>query len=250
MPELSVVMTYFNREKQLLKTLDSFRQYDYDFDVIIVDDNSPEDINLFSDLPFEVTIIKLRGKNWVNSSPVFNFGFEYALKSNPGIIIIQNAECYHMGDIVGYALEYVTETNYISFGCYSLGKDQDVDLKILNNKGAVSNGDSAWYNHSHYRPEAFHFCNAISANNLRRLNGFDERLAMGIGFDDNLFVHQIKTLGLKIKIVDNPFVFHQYHYDVKAFDSNQELYNQTIISYNELIREKKYRAVHLITPDL
>ena len=72
-------------------------------------------------------------------------------------------------------------TNYITFGCYSLSSDQDVDLKILNNRGAVGNGDSAWYNHSKYRPEALHFCSAISTDNLRKINGFDERLAMGVG---------------------------------------------------------------------
>jgi GT2 family glycosyltransferase len=249
MPKLSIVCTYYQREKQLLKTLESFRQYNYDFDVVIVDDNSPDDIQL-PELPFEVTIIKLREKNWINPAPTFNLGFEYALKSNPDIIIIQNAECYHVGDVVGYALKHVTEINYISFACYSLGKGEGVDLKKLNKYPATGNGDSAWYNHSRYRPLALHFCNAISTSNLRKLNGFDERFAMGLGYEDDFLVYQVKLLGLKIQIVDNPFVFHQYHYDVKAFDFDQALYNSTSALCQELKRERKYKAEHTITPDL
>lgn len=250
MAKLTIVATFFNREKQLLKTLDSFRQYNYDFNVVIVDDNSPEDIKL-PDLPYEVTILKLGVKNWINPSPVaFNTGFNYSLKSNPDIIIIQNAECYHVGDVVGYALENVTERNYITFGCYSLSEGQDVDLKELNNRGATCNGDSAWYNHSRYRPEALHFCSALLVGNLKKINGFDERFSMGIGYEDDYLIHQIRMLKLKIEIIDNPFVFHQYHYDVKWCKFDQDLYNRTGQYCNQLKSLKQYRAEHLITPDL
>ena len=246
MPKLTIVTTYFNREKQLLKTLYSFQQYNYDFDIVIVDDNSPEDIQL-PELPFEVTILKLKSKTWINPSPVaFNIGFNYALKANPDIIIIQNAECYHMGNVVGYAIKNVSASNYITFACYSLGKDQNIDLKILNSIGASGNGDSAWYNHSKYRPVALHFCTAISAENLKRVNGFDERLSMGIGYEDDLFIHQIRMLKLKIEIIDDPFVFHQYHYDQKWCNFNQELYDNTRNYCNQLKALKQYRAVHLV----
>jgi glycosyltransferase involved in cell wall biosynthesis len=249
MAKLTVVLTYFNREKQLFKTLDSFRQYNYDFNVVIVDDNSPEDIKL-PDLPYEVTILKLGPKTWINPSPVaFNTGFNYALKANPEIIIIQNAECYHIGDVVGYAIKSVSVSNYITFACYSLGKDQDIDLKTLNNVGASGNGDSAWYNHSKYRPVALHFCTAISADNLRKVNGFDERLSMGIGYEDDLFIHQIKMLRLKVEIIDNPFVFHQYHYDQKWCKFDQELYDNTGKYCNQLKAERKFRAEHILTPN-
>lgn len=248
MPKLTIVLTYFQREKQLLKTLESFRQYK-DISVVIVDDNSPDDIKL-PELPFEVTILKLKSKQWINPGPTFNVGFNHALKSNPDIILIQNAECYHMGDVVGYALKNVSQSNYITFACYSLSLDQDVDLKTLNKRGAVSNGDSAWYNHSKYRPEALHFCSAISADNLRKINGFDERLAMGLGYEDNLFIYQVRTLGLKVEIIDEPFVFHQYHYGVKAFTFDQDLYNRTAKYCSEIQSLKQYRAEHLITPDL
>ncbi|MEN6569004.1 MAG: glycosyltransferase [Rikenellaceae bacterium] len=248
MRKLTIVMTYCNRQKQLLKTLDSFRQYT-DFSVVIVDDNSPEDIQL-PQLPFDITILKLRQKNWICPAPVFNFGFIEALKHSPDAIIIQNAECYHKGDILGYVRKNLTERNYMSFAAYSLGANEDIDLQQLNKKGASGNGDSAWYNHSIYRPEALHFCCAITANNLCKINGFDENFSQGLGYEDNYLIHQIRTLGLFIKIVDAPFVFHQYHYDQKVFTFNQEIYDMNAMICRQLMAKKIYRAQHFITADL
>lgn len=247
---ISIVMTFYQRHAQLYKTLESFRQYNpADFNVVIVDDNSPDDIEI-PDSSFEISILKLKSKSWVCPSPVFNLGFTEALKKNPEAIIIQNAECYHKGDILGYVKNNLTDRDYLSFAAYSLGKGEDVNLKTLNNKTAVSNGDSAWYNHSIYRPEALHFCCAITSKNLRLLNGFDERFSDGLGYEDNYFIHQVKTLGLNIKIVDDPFVFHQYHYDTKAFTFDAGLYAFNGSLCKDLMKKKEYRAKHTLTPDL
>lgn len=247
---ISIVATYYERNKQLINTLNSFRQYNpEDFSVIIVDDNSPTPIKI-DRYPFDIIIVKLKEKHWICPAPVFNFGFIEALKSNPDAIIIQNAECYHRGDIMGYTKKHLTEQNYLSFAAYSLGKDEDINFKDLHSIGASGNGDSAWYNHSIYRPGGYHFCCAITKNNLCKINGFDESFSSGLGYEDDYLIHQIKTLGLKIEIIDDPFVFHQYHYDIKAFTFNADLYNRTAALCTALKREKKYRAIHYITPDL
>ena len=246
----NIIMTFFQRHLQLKNTLKSFEQYNPDdFHVIIVDDNSPDNIELPKH-SFDITILKLTKKEWINPGPVFNVGFNYALKSNPDSIVIQNAECYHNGDILDYVKKNLNDSNYLSFGCYSLGKGEDVNLKTLNNRIATSNGDSAWYNHSVYRPEALHFCTAITTNNLKKINGFDERFTMGLGYEDNYLLHQIRCLGLKVQIIDNPFVFHQYHYDVKAFNFDSDLYDRTGRYCKELMKTKNYRAQHFVTPDL
>jgi len=250
MPKLTICMTYYQREKQLLKTLDSFRQYNYDFNVVIVDDNSPDDIKLPKDLTFDVTILKLREKKWINPSATFNVGFNYALKDNPDIIIIQNAECYHVGDIIGYALKNVTASNYITFAAYSLGEGQDVDFRGFVNAIPQFTGDSAWYNHSVYRPLAYHFCSVITSANLRRINGFEEAFAQGAAYEDDYFIHQIRTVGLKVRIIDNPFVLHQWHYNVSAFHFTDKLVNGTLMLYERLKKKNKFRAEHFVTPDL
>lgn len=242
-------MTYYQRHRQLLKTLESFTHYKNDFSVVIVDDNSPDDIRLPA-LPFDVTIIKVKKKNWINTCVTYNIGFIEALKSKPELIMIQNAECYHNGDVIGYAIRNTNNSNYISFAAYSLAGEEDVDIKVLNDRGAMSNGESAWYNHSIYRAEALHFCCSITTRNLRKINGFDERIALGLGYEDNYLIHQIRTLGLNVHIIDDPFVFHQYHYDVKSFDFDLALFNRTGAYCSELIALKQYKAIHYVTPDL
>jgi len=243
---IAVVMAYHNREEQFLKTLESFMDY-RDIELFIVNDSEP--INL-PELPFDVTIIEIKGKHWINPGINFNIGFAEALKKNPEAVIIQNPECYHMGDIVGCVRDCIADDNYLSFACYSLGKDQGIDFRDFDNRTAVCNGDSAWYNHSKYRPEALHFCCAITPRNLRKINGFDERFGNGLGFEDNYLVHQIKTLKLRIDFIDDPFVFHQYHYDKKAFNFDQGLYDRTKRLCDRLKRNNIYRSEHLITKDL
>jgi GT2 family glycosyltransferase len=245
-----IVMTFYERHKQLINTLNSFYQYDPDdFSVVIVDDNSPTDISL-SSYTFQITILKLRQKQWKCPAPVFNFGFIEALKQDPESIIIQNAECYHRGNILGYVRDHLTQHNYLSFAAYSLANGQTTDIKNFNNVKALSNGDSAWYNHSVYRPGAFHFCSAITASNLRKINGFEESFAEGLGYEDDYLLNQVRLLGLKVKIVDNPFVLHQYHYDIPGFNFTQELYSRNAALLNELKARNTYRATHYITSDL
>jgi GT2 family glycosyltransferase len=160
------------------------------------------------------------------------------------MIIMQNAECYHAGDIIGYAKENLKKDNYIAFPCYSLSKDDTLPPQWLNNRCASHDGDSAWYNHPTYRPVGYHFCAAITADNLRKLNGFDERFKDGKDYEDNFLLHQIRSLGLRIDIPAEPYVFHQWHYSTpRAGGSNAEL-------YHKLIQTEGYRAVHLITQDL
>lgn len=242
----SIVMAYHDREAQLLKTLESFKNY-RDIELIIVNDSDPLSLPSF---PFEITIINVLNKHWINPGVNFNIGFSEALKRNPEGVIIQNPECYHNGDILSVVKERLNESNYLSFACYSLDKSQDVTLKDFNNRTALNNGDSAWYNHSKYRPEALHFCCAISAENLKKINGFDENFANGLGYEDNYLVHQIKTLGLRIEFIDDPFVFHQFHYDRKAFTFDAALYAQTGALCESLKRKNIYRAEHFITDDL
>ncbi len=243
---VAVVMAYHSRKEQLLKTLESMRGY-RDIELFIVNDSDPVDI---PEMPFNITTIQVRKKSWINPGVNFNIGFTEALTINPEAVIIQNPECYHVGDIVKAVREKLTDKNYLSFACYSLSADQDVDFRNFNNRTALSNGDSAWYNHSVYRPDALHFCCAIKTENLRKINGFDERFAQGLGYEDNYLVHQIKMLGLKIEFVDDPYVLHQYHYHNRAFTFDADLYTRTGMLCESLKREKKYRAQHVITEDL
>jgi glycosyltransferase involved in cell wall biosynthesis len=252
---IAIVMTYFDRQRQLDKTLDSFLRYNpKDFRVVIVDDASPRDINL-KKYPFEITILKLKEKKWTNPEPVYNTGIKYALIKNPEIIILQNAECYHFGDVIGYA-KTVNQDSYISFGCYSIDEkntfsDHDIN-KIIesNNIGIIANGTNGWYNHPTHRPNGFEFCSAITSANIRKLNGYDERFSLGCWYGDDYLIARIKILGLKIEITENPFVIHQWHQNYQAFPNAAALIEKNRILFNELVLQNNYRAEHLFTLDL
>jgi len=246
MSKIVIVATYYDRLPQLEKTVRSLNKYNRsDFEMVVVDDGSPREIpRLMNNFP--LAVIRLTDKTWFNSAIPYNHGFQFALSRNPEIIIIQNAESYHAGDILGYAEQHLTEENYISFACYSLSRIDTIPPRKLSTEKARFDGQSTWYNHPKYRPVGYHFCSAITANNLRKINGFDERFKDGCDWEDNYLLHQITSLGLHVEIPADPYVFHQWHYSSprpKGTANNQAL-------YDGLIGSKDYRAVHLITPDL
>jgi glycosyltransferase involved in cell wall biosynthesis len=255
---ISIVMAYQDRQDQLNKTLQTFAESKYrDFNVIIIDDCSKENITLPT-LPFQVIVRKLTEKTWINSGVVFNMGFNYALEHKPDIILIQSPECYHVGDIISYAAN-VTDENYFSFACFKVNRDNNEDIFTLienNNHIIKYNQDGtwsepgAWGNHSIFDPVAFHYASAITTKNLVKINGFDERFAYGVSFEDDYLVRQIRNLGLKIDIIDNPFVVHQWHDSWQTIDKVPQMWDKNYRIYEEIIGTKEFKAHHLITPDL
>ena len=261
---ISIVMTYHNRKNLLIKTLNSIKKSNYDKDkleIIIVDDCSSEDekindlVTIYKDLNIKLIVIKEKQKKWINCCIPYNIGFNHI---NYDKVIIQNPEVYHNGDILSYVNNNLNDDVYITHACYSLtwentNKDNYENIKINNisANGAIHDG---WYNHPIYKPTYYHYCSAITYNNLCKINGFDERYKDGIGYDDNELVERIKNLNIKLDIIEEPFVLHQAHnsifrfnkfspeeekeYKLNLFQKNSDLF------YDITKNEKKYRAEH------
>ena len=258
---LGVIMTYYNRQEQLDKTLKSISEQNYnDVFIVIVDDCSIDKIILPNlNLNIDVIRISKEEKMWRNPEPAYNRGILHLIKNyNPEIIIIQNAECYHVGNIIEYAINNTTINNYITFGCYGIDKKNTFDsnfdihsfIKIPeNNTKSFVNASNCWYNHPQYRPVAYEFCSSIHKNNLISLNGYDERLSFGSGYGDDFLLHRIKLLNLQIQITSTPFVVHQWHDDSVGLDK-YTLAHKNRLLFNELKGEKKIKAVHLFNDDL
>jgi len=228
---VSIVMTYFDRLSQLNLTLQSFKTLSYtNFEVIIIDDvsvNEPIFDYLFDDIGFPVKVIKMPlVKDYTNPSIPYNAGF---LVAKGEIIIIQNSECLHIGNVLHHARMNVDETNYISYACISLSKAKTFEIidkpylyeQLLNSEANVYNtlsdfGEISWKNHSKYRPNALHFTSAITKINMDRLGGFDQRYAIGTSFDDDEFLRRIARIPLKIEIEDDVVVVHQWHSNPSA----------------------------------
>ncbi len=250
---ISVVTAYYNRKKLFTRTLKSMLPYygKIDFEVIVVDDGSDEAErleDLQTDFPF-LNVIRLEKQNkWYKNPCIpFNIGFE-AVKGDK--IIIQNPECYHFGAILAYVDTHLKENEYLSFGCFSMDKlntdddalffDEKNIAKLIenNNRSFTTDGDLGWYNHSKFRPEAFHFCAAMMSTDLFDLGGFDERYAKGVGYDDDELIWRIKNKKMQIKFIDDQIVLHQNHY--VAPDDLVEANKRRFESYkrNKLIFEQ------------
>jgi len=246
----TVIMTYHNRPESLAWTLESLKHSSVkDFNVLIINDNSAEDI-ILPDLPYKVRVINSNVKNDIWSGKyvcVFNMAFFYALEMKPDIIIMQHSECYHVGDVLGYA-QRVTDETYISFGCYALGESETPDTVKMIDRPCTPDGQRSWYNHPEIRPVGYNFCTAITAKNLIKLNGFDERFKDGCAYEDNYFLHQVAMLGLKVEITADPIVYHQYH-PVQG-NRSPELWHKNYDLYRQLSQGNEFRAKHILTPDL
>lgn len=256
-------MTYFNRELQLNETLKSiFKSQHTNFEIVIVDDCSDTNLNIKHP---NIHIIKINKeeKFWNNPVIVYNIGIWKSLEFNPEIIILQNAESYHFGDVLIHTNNNISKDNYISYGCFSLNNndtfsnignyENNIPLIINSNKRkAEFDCDSAWYNHPIYRPVGYEFCSAILTENLLKLNGYDERYADCIWYGDDDLKLRIDRLGLNTYITtfpDEPIVLHQFH-DHSYIDKTTK--DKNIKRGSELFQDLKnnphiYKAIHKYT---
>jgi len=250
-----IVMTYFERQFQLNKTLESLKySHHRNFEVVVVDDGSKEDI-VHNITEYPVTILRTENKKWINPEPAYNTGLLLAMKKNADIIIVQNAECYHVGDVISYA-ERVTNETYITFGCFSLDEATTFSqhnigeiLRTHTNR-AHNDGELAWYNHPLYRPCAYDFCMAITTSNMKKLNGYDERFSTGWAYGDNYLLARVKMLGLRVEITESPLVIHQWHYNQPVPPDSVRLNAKNLLLYQELVKKPNYRAEHIFTDNL
>jgi len=251
--KISIVTAYYNRKKLFINTLKSIIKTKYEnFELVVVDDASDEEHrleDLISEYPF-LKLIRLEKKDkwYVNSCIPFNVGFKHA---DGDIIIIQNPECFHTSDIISYVAENLNKDDYFSFACYSLNENNT--HKLLENIDIIDNfsyvnipmrftGDDSWYNHSIYRPTEYHFASAIYKEKLNELNGFDERYAHGIDYDDNEFLHRVKKI-CNSKIIDDKIVLHQYHYTSPRGPNFMELNNRNRnLYFNYTLNENKIKV--------
>jgi glycosyltransferase involved in cell wall biosynthesis len=215
---ISIVTAYYQRKDLLDKTLESIdRSRVQDYELIIVDDASPDPL-----VCERAKVIRIEPKDkWYHNPCIpFNMGFREA---KGDIVVIQNPECYHVGDVLAYVEDNIQPNDYISFECYAINKKETEEFHqgkfpVLNNWKFRRPENNGWYNHKTLVPVGYHFCSAIRRNYLNAIGGFDERYAHGVAFDDNAFIRTIKRWELNVRIVNPPYVIHQFHTHFKYDD--------------------------------
>ena len=175
--KVSIVTAYYNRKQLFFNTLKTIEnsKHKNDIEIIVVDDAS-EDIHKLDDfidqfdLNLKIIRIEKNNKWWSNPCVPFNIGFK---EVKGDVIILQNPECLHFGDIIDYTINNIQENMYLNFACYSV--DERITKEItkhinqigkilnpLNNRATRVDGETAWYNHSKFKPGMLHFCSSRS----------------------------------------------------------------------------------------
>jgi glycosyltransferase involved in cell wall biosynthesis len=252
-----------------MKTLESIAKTmcKDDFEMVVVDDASV-DSQRIDDLPlmfptYRIRVIRIDPKDkwWVNPCMPNNIGFEIATGE---IIIIQNPECLHVGDVISYAAKNSVANKYIAFGCYALDQTKTQMIGRINGSStdeivkAISPTNDVlldqcpsmnrWYQHSVYSPRGLNFCTAITREDLKDLGGFDEAYAPGISYDDTEFIRRVRRKGMVVDMVDNPLVIHQWHPYTNY--SNKRLVDLNTNLYNNTANSSEFRAVNTHSKEL
>ena len=251
--KFSIIMTYYNRREQAIYTLNRFEYLygnNYNFEIIIVDDNSNDNerlddiINLYS-FTIIYVYIPTNKKTWKNPCIPYNIGFS---KASGNIIIIQNPECFHYKNIFDNIVKDSLENTYFTCNVMSSPSFKHNDYLINNidilseekiieyfeneNINSPETIKKGWYNHPIYSNRHFHFCSIISKKNLDKLNGFNETFQYNYWYDDDEFLFRIKNF-LEIKFLDS-FVIHLYHKN----GSSEHVKNEEIIKSIEINKNK------------
>jgi len=268
---ISIVCTYHNRKSQFITTLNTIKfQIENsdleDVELVCVNHNSNEENNV-DDLPKDFNFLKVINLNTDTKNPCipYNVGFSNAVGDK---IIIQNAECCHIGNIIQKTSQSLEEDNYLSFACFSadlmtsnliktiISPCNERSVETIKNKvyslpqtgpGFLSN---SWYNHSKFSRRNLHFTTAIAKSNLDKLKGFDERYANGMDYDDDDFIMRVNRLNLEIVNIDDPFSVHLYHTSSYSdFVIDGKTYSQNDLRIMNLNVFNKARAESLVTAE-
>lgn len=224
--KVSIVSTYYNRRPQLIAALISLENYikDRDVEIIIIDDASRDDqrIDDIQQLFPNLNIVYERTERENNSwkCPVISLNKSISMCTGDAILL-QGAEIYHAGDIIGDIIKRIKPNDYIAYAGFCLNWDNT--NKLVNNPYNINfthtENDGMWGQHSIYCPNFTNLCVAIMRDDLLDLGGFDERYARGTDFGDNDFILRVRRKGMNIIAVDEPMAYHLEHERGKMLSS-------------------------------
>jgi hypothetical protein len=248
---ISIVMSSSNRSKQTLFTLDKINNSNYkNIQVILVDDSThdpiTEDILRSQQLSINIDLINIKRENkkWHNPLVNYNIGFNYV---KGGILVIQNAEVVHIGDVLQFIHNTVKDDNnyYVFDAKASLNYDTN-ELIYKSNTNTIEiyneNWFDKWYNSRHNNTN-FHFLTAMHRNIFNKIKCFGYDCTMGTCWDDNELILKIVSNGIKIVniwhedyLVGGIHLFHGYSYIVwdKDKENNERMFHAKEVIYNKI----------------
>ena len=234
--KISIVMSYWNRKEQLETTLFTIQrqvnQFGHDIELILVDDGSDDMTQKLGDIinnySFKIKLIDVDRKTKISFNPciAYNLGL---IHCSGDIIIIQNPEVCHLGNVILHALENVRDDNYIVYSVKPMlnfqqnqmirkfvENNQDqmlIESFIQNCHDGMMDQYLEWYQHPKYRNQRLHFLSALNRNTLNKIGGFDPNFYDGVDWDDNDIRNRIERVVKSVSIhpSENVMGIHLYH---------------------------------------
>lgn len=202
MPHISIVITTTNRYTQLRKTFESFVPQSFkDYEVVVIDDgNDAETPAMCAEAwPFQIRYFCLNRahpKGFRGCSSAANYGVRQA---RADIIILQNAECKHVGNVIADLASRVTPGNVVLCRADHMNLDGTINPEKTDYMNIVR------------EKQALFFCGAIYKEWFYRLGGFDESYDYMYGAEDIDFSHRLQFAGAQFDYLTNSYVQHQWH---------------------------------------
>jgi hypothetical protein len=244
---ISIIMTACNRSKQAFFTLKTIKNSLFkNIHIVLVDDSDEDPIKKedLSKYPFYIDfiIINKKNKNWINPLVNYNIGFQFIKGSK---IVIQNAEVCHIGDVLNYIANNITDDNYYICDVRA-SKSLETNNNIYNydkiTTDIYNNHElfGIWYQ-GRERIKNYHFLSAMTINTFSKIKKFSYDYTLGISFDDDDFL--LKIISKKINIINlfndeyNFGGIHLWHHSTikklnKKIENNKNLYSVKKTEYD------------------
>jgi hypothetical protein len=213
-------MTASNRSKQTYFTLSTIsKSIVSDVHIVLVDDSDVDKITVEELSKFNLCIdfieINKNNKFWVNPCINYNIGFQYI---KCPIIILQNAEVCHIGDVCDFVVNNVSDEEYLVFDVANT-ESYDNNEELYNINYSFSDirmsTEWKWYNHHSNNLKNYHFLSAFSKKTFDEIEGFSyDYFSQGL-YDDDDFLLKIKRSNISVKNIKSEekciMGIHQYH---------------------------------------
>jgi len=191
---ISIVLTSHNRPMQLLETLRSIDKQAVNGREIIVVNDGTDDRTQGICWAFDTRHIRVKqppSPLYRNPSRSLNVGIRAATGD---IVILQNAECKHVGkQVITDLVDRVTDTNCVFTHVMSINQDGSMGICYCGPEN----------------PRPYFFCGAIRREWFIKLRGFDEDYT-GYGWEDNDMADRLSRSGVSFEFTDIE-VHHQWH---------------------------------------
>lgn len=247
--KISIIMTASNRSKQTYFTLQTISKSSIsNIHIVLIDDSTIDKIHedqlkCYEKLSIDFIEINTSEKCWINPCINYNIGFQYI---KCPVIILQNAEVCHIGDVCENVLQNISDNKYLIFDvAVSNSFEQNENIYKINYDfdSFYNYSNWNWYQHYNHNNRMFHFMTAFTKQAFDKLGGFSTDYFSQGSYDDDDFLLKVRALNLNIiniKCDESKCMgIHQFHQPSSSVWERETYINRQIFEL-----KKKYYESH------